>query len=173
MELFKIIKLLLFFLTIGLIFFEYKQNKKGKQTIWLPLVVMISILTTSAPWTSLIIQAIFLLIWTLFYYFKISKSNKSNIFFYYLYPIFATILSYTFGLVILYGVIAFLVLFKIYGIILALFIVSFIVYLILFFVKSLKFKFKTKKSLKISFKECLTPSFLICLILPYLALVLM
>ena len=133
---------------------------------------MVSMISSPAPWTSLIIECILLILWLCWYKFKALKNKDIQIIFYYILPIFIYVFSYSLGLIILYGLVSFLVLFKIYEIILALLLVSLMLYLMVYIFKSISFKFKENIKFKDSFKNCESQIFIPYLILPYLALVL-
>lgn len=167
-----IMKLIFLIFLIVLFVREYIFNRKNKQSILLGLLLMVSMVSSPAPWTSLIIECILLISWLCLYKFKASKNKNMQIIFYYILPIFIYILSYSLGLIMLYGLVSFLVLFKIYEIILALLLVSLILYLMIYIFKCISFKFKENIKFKDSFKNCESPIFILYLILPYLALIL-
>lgn len=168
-----LLKFLCLILTFIAFIFEYKYYKnKGKYSIVLGSFLSVSIVITNAPWTSLLSQCILYIVWYLVYKFKPFKLKLGPIFFY-IVPIVLFISSYTIGLICLYGIVSFLVLFQIYQIILSILLFSFLFYFIFQLSKSLILKFKTKNSLKYCINNVNDSYFVMFLILPYIALILM
>lgn len=172
--LYVICKIVLIILLIAFFVVEYRANKKGEMSCKIGIVLMVSLFSTPAPMLSFFISLAFSIIWLCFIYIdRLSKLKFVNtFFFFYILPMIMYLASYSIGLLILYGVVSFLVLFQIYEVFLVFMMIAALLYLFSF-IKFVILKFKYKITLKESLNRFNKISFLPFLFLPYLSLLIL